>query len=628
MSKRDSPARDRVSLHYRDRASGEPRELPLKILVIGDFLGHPQVEPIDEREPIRVDERSFAGILAGAGVCLELDGGLALALPSLAAFEPSALAEQLPRARARLRARERRATIVRWLVERRGAAAELQALIDDPARLRSELADAPAGLLATPVQARLGLDGGEPELEPLRRALAVWLVERLDAQADADPPSPIDLAGLDAEIVALDQAVAAEVHSVLDDPRLRALEALWRGLDYLVSQVEFDENCEVHLLAASKRELVDDFEDAPEIIRSGLYRRVYASEYGTFGGQPYGLIVTDFDIGPSPVDLALLGQCAAVAAMAHVPFVANASPRWFGDDRFEGLAGIADLRSMFAAPQYRRWQQLRASPDARYVGLCLPRVLLRGPAGVGQDAGTLRRRATDHLWGPAAFAFATRVAASFARHRWCLAILGPTAGGAIEGLPTLACPSMRRRHGEPDEDEAIEARMSVEVQLGERHAVELAEEGFIPLVQLKRLGRPCLFSANSCQRPAPAPDTGEGRARWLGARIGAQLPYLFLICRIAHYLKVLQREEIGRHLDRAELERELDGWLRQYVADMDDPAPAIRAKRPLRGASITIEEVPGQTGWMRAHLQIRPHLQVMGASFTLSLVAKLEREGG
>ena len=38
------------------------------------------------------------------------------------------------------------------------------------------------------------------------------------------------------------------------------------------------------------------------------------------------------------------------------------------------------------------------------------------------------------------------------------------------------------------------------------------------------------------------------------------------------------------------------------------------------------EEVPGQAGWYRAHLQLRPHLKYMGASFTLSLVGKLERE--
>ena len=70
----------------------------------------------------------------------------------------------------------------------------------------------------------------------------------------------------------------------------------------------------------------------------------------------------------------------------------------------------------------------------------------------------------------------------------------------------------------------------------------------------------------------------------------------------------------------------LNDWLRKYISDMDNPAPAVRGKRPLRQARVKVEEVPGQAGWYRAHLMLRPHLKYMGASFTLSLVGKLERE--
>jgi len=145
-------------------------------------------------------------------------------------------------------------------------------------------------------------------------------------------------------------------------------------------------------------------------------------------------------------------------------------------------------------------------------------------------------------------------------------------------------------------------------------------------VFLKGSGQACFFSANSCQRPKTFANTEEGREASLSARLGAQLPYIFIICRLAHYLKVLQREEIGRHLERSDLERELNLWLRQYVSDMDSPAAGVRAQRPLRQALVKVEEVAGQAGWYRAHLQMRPHLKYMGASFTLSLVGKLERE--
>ncbi|EDM78069.1 hypothetical protein PPSIR1_23669 [Plesiocystis pacifica SIR-1] len=431
----------------------------------------------------------------------------------------------------------------------------------------------------------------------------------------------VDAPSVDASIVALDRLLALQVDAILHDERFQSLEAAWRSLRYLIEQVNFRENIQVHLLNCSKQDLVDDFEDAPEIAKSGLYRLVYAIEYGTFGGEPYGTIVCDYEFDPGPMDMNLLANCAAVAAMAHVPFLANASPRFFNEESFEQLATYADVRALFQTPQYTRWHSFRDSEDSRYVALCLPRFLLREPYGRQDvEAFTYIEQTPDkanYLWGHAAYCFATRVAESFARYRWSPNIIGPTAGGAVDGLAMIDFPSMA----------GIESRMPTELQLTERHEFELSEEGFIGMVFLKGEGRACFFSANSCQRPKTYANTEEGKAASLGARLGAQLPYIYIVCRLAHYLKVLQREEIGRHLERGDLQRELNAWLRQYISDMDNPAPAVRGRRPLRQAEITVEEVPGQAGWYRAHLKLRPHLKYMGASFTLSLVGKLEREG-
>ncbi len=459
--------------------------------------------------------------------------------------------------------------------------------------------------------------------------------ERLAAVGKRYKPEQIlvDKAGVDQYIVALDQAIAGQVDAILHDPQFQALESIWRSLRYLIANVNFRENCEIHLLNCEKQDLIDDFEDAPEIAKSGLYRLVYATEYGTFGGEPYGLIVCDYEFDPGPVDMTLLANCAAVASMAHVPFIGNASPKFFGEESFDGLATYEDVRAIFQTPQYTRWHSFRDTEDARYVALCLPRFLLRVPYGRHHVFSFTYEERTPrkdgYLWGHAAFAFATRVAESFARYRWSPNIVGPTAGGAVDGLPMLSFRSMRRVYDidpDPKKRRDIEDRMPTELQLTERHEFELSEEGFIGLVFLKGSDQACFFSANSCQRPKTFANTEEGRAQSLGARLGAQLPYVFIVCRIAHYLKVLQREEIGRHLERSDLERELNDWLRQYVSDMDNPAPAIRGKRPLRQAQVKVEEVPGQAGWYRAHLLLRPHLKYMGASFTLSLVGKLERE--
>ncbi|MBT8489522.1 MAG: type VI secretion system contractile sheath large subunit, partial [Deltaproteobacteria bacterium] len=109
-------------------------------------------------------------------------------------------------------------------------------------------------------------------------------------------------------------------------------------------------------------------------------------------------------------------------------------------------------------------------------------------------------------------------------------------------------------------------------------------------------------------------------------KLGTQLPYTFVVSRLAHYIKVIQRENIGTWKERGDLERELNIWIRQYVADQDNPSPGVRSRRPLRQAEITVSDVEGDPGWYRVSLKVRPHFKYMGASFTLSLVGKLDKD--
>ena len=59
---------------------------------------------------------------------------------------------------------------------------------------------------------------------------------------------------------------------------------------------------------------------------------------------------------------------------------------------------------------------------------------------------------------------------------------------------------------------------------------------------------------------------------------------------------------------------------------MDDPDPVTRSKRPLRMAKINVSDVAGEPGWYSVNILARPHFKYMGASFTLSLVGKLDKE--
>jgi type VI secretion system protein ImpC len=97
------------------------------------------------------------------------------------------------------------------------------------------------------------------------------------------------------------------------------------------------------------------------------------------------------------------------------------------------------------------------------------------------------------------------------------------------------------------------------------------------------------------------------------------------VSRLAHYLKVMQREHLGAWRNRAEVEKELGHWIQQYVTDMANPAPSVRARRPLRQAKIEVLEVPGKTDWYLVRLNITPHLKYLGSPFSLAVSGKLEK---
>ncbi len=430
-------------------------------------------------------------------------------------------------------------------------------------------------------------------------------------------------ANVDEMIAEIDNKLSLQLDAILHHQDVQKIESAWRSLKFLVDKTDFRENIKLEILNVAKGDLLDDFEDAPEITKSGLYKTVYTSEYGTFGGNPYGLMIGNYDLGPGPQDIRLIQHLASVGAMAHSPFIAAAGPGFFGLDDFNGLPQLKDLKSIFEAPQYTKWQSFRESEDGRYVGLTLPRFLLRLPYGPDTQPvkafnyeENVSASHEHYLWGNTAFALASRVADSFAKYRWCANIIGPQGGGAVEDLPLHQYEAMG----------AVQTKIPTEVLISERREFELAEEGFIGLTMRKGSDNAAFFSANSVQKPKFFGISAEGKEAERNYKLGLQMPYLFVVNRLAHYLKVLQRENIGSWKERVDLERELNNWIRQYVADMDNPLPGVRSRRPLRQAQITVEDVEGEPGWYRATLRVRPHFKYMGAFFTLSLVGRLDKE--
>jgi type VI secretion system protein ImpC len=429
----------------------------------------------------------------------------------------------------------------------------------------------------------------------------------------------LDRTLLDEHIASLDAQISRQLDAVMHHEDFQRVESTWRGVKSLIDQTDFRQNVRIELLDISKDHLVQDFEDAPEIAQSGLYVQTYIQEYDTPGGEPIAAAISNFEFDRSPQDIALLRNISKVAAAAHMPFIGSVGPAFFGKHSMEEVAAIKDIGNYFDRAEYLKWKAFRDSDDARYIGLLMPRVLGRLP--YGPDTVPVRSfnyiesvKGPDHdkyLWTNASYAFAANMVKSFIANGWCVQIRGPQAGGAVTDLPIHLY----------DLGTGNQVKIPSEVMIPETREFEFANLGFIPLSYYKNRDYACFFSANSAQKPALY-DTADATAN---SRINARLPYIFLLSRIAHYLKLIQRENIGTTKDRRVLELELNKWVSGLVTEMNDPGDDLQASHPLRAGKVTVEDIEDNPGFFRVKLYAVPHFQVEGMDVNLSLVSQMPK---
>lgn len=430
----------------------------------------------------------------------------------------------------------------------------------------------------------------------------------------------VDKKAVDDMIAELDERLSRQMDAILHAADFQKSESSWRGLQFLVNRTDFDENIKVELLDVTLDELKEDFEDAPKLSQTALYDIAYTQEYGQFGGEPVGVVLGDYQLGYGASDVDFLKSMGDLSSVTHAPFISSVSPQMFGLQDFSELSQLSELESVFDGPQYKAWQGLREHESSRNVGLVLPQFMSRVQYGMNKPVKTFEYQETvdekeGYLWSNAVYAYGTRLTESFANYRWCPNIIGPQSGGAVLNMPVNAV--------ERDGREQLDG--PVETVISDRKEMELSDLGFISLSLRKGSDNATFFSSNSVQRPKVFGSEPDEKAMELNYRLGTQLPYLFIVNRLAHYIKVLQRENLGSWKSRADLESELNKWIRQYIADQENPSPATRSQRPLRKAQIKVTEVAGEAGWYEVGLEVTPHFKFMGANFTLSLTGVLER---
>jgi len=483
-------------------------------------------------------------------------------------------------------------------------------IITQPKTVQTRIED----VAQNPDVVRQIIEGVGPERSVEDEALLLLLQSALESDGKLQP------ALIEEAVGRIHQTLARQTDAILHDPSVQRVEATWRGLRELVDSTDFRKGCKVSLLDVSKDDLINDFEDELDITKSGLYRHVYANGIGAFRGEPVGAVIANYECGPGNRDVNLLRKCAAVASMAHAPFISAASPAMLGVESFTEIPRLKDLSDVFRGSQFTEWRGFREEPDARYVGLTLPRYIAR-PVWTsdmvksftyGEDVS----QSHEHLlWGNMAFLFATRLVAAHADYGWCGNIIGPNGGGAVKAMNTYSF----KEDGTGTETIKIPS----EVKLVLRREFELAEAGFIPLIWAENSAEAVFFAAASAKAARKFRATPEGDASAANDFLGTQLPYIFIISRIAHYIKRIQIEHIGSSTSQKILEDDLRDWISQYV----NPIAGNRlemARKPLKDARISVAEVASKPGWYTFDVLVTPHFKYQGAHFTLSLVGKMD----
>jgi len=452
------------------------------------------------------------------------------------------------------------------------------------------------------------------EIESALQATAAW------ALAHTQLISSDAIRTLQNLLAEIDRALTDQLNEIMHHEQLLKLEAAWRGLHYLVSNTPTDELLQLRVMNISKTELhrTLKYYKGTTWDQSPIFKRLYEEEFGTLGGKPYGAIIGDYAFDHSPRDVELLRELAKISAAAHAPFIAAAAPSLFMMESFRELSNPRDLSQLFTTPAHAQWRSLRESEDARYLGLTLPRFVARQPYNPRDNPvddfdfeEDTRGDAHNFCWANSAYAMAVNINRAFKEYGWCSRIRGVESGGLVYGLPV---------HTFPTADGGVDMTCPTEVAISDRREAELAKNGFMPLLHKKNTDLAVFVGAQSLQKPPQYDDP----AATANANLAARLPYLFATCRFAHYLKVMVRDKVGAFRGREDMASWLHSWVTRYVhGDPEHATEAEKAERPLAAAEITLEDIPGNSGYYRAKIYLKPHYQLEGLTVSLRLVSKL-----
>lgn len=429
---------------------------------------------------------------------------------------------------------------------------------------------------------------------------------------------------LDAMRAALDKKLTEQVNQIIHHEDFQKLESAWRGLNYLVMNTSTGKDLKIRVLNIAKeetRKMFRQFRDAAWD-QSPLFKKVYESEFGQLGGQPYGAFVCDYYFDHSAPDIEVMKGLSKIGAAAHAPIIAAAGPGLMGMESWQELSNPRDLGKLFDATDYAAWRTFRDTSDSRYLALTMPRFMGRPTYGAKTDPveefdfeEETEGSHDKHLWVNAAYGMGARITESFATYGWCTRIRGVESGGTLEGLPTAMFPT---------DDGGVDLKCPTEIAISDRREAELSGAGLMALIHRKNTDQATFIGGQTVHKPAQFVDP----AATANANLSARLPYIFASCRFAHYLKCMVRDWVGGTREASQMNTDLTEWINLYVDGQPEASSEeVKARKPLKSASIEIIPDEENPGYYKGKFMFVPHYQLEGMDVSLSMVSKLPKGG-
>ena len=416
----------------------------------------------------------------------------------------------------------------------------------------------------------------------------------------------------------IDKKIETLLNKIIHLQPFMKLEASWKGLFILAKKIENDKKLKIKILSASWEELSNDFSKATEFDQSAIFQKIYSLEFGSPGGEPYGIILGDYEIfkgNPSKMsqDIRILEQLSMVAAASFCPFITSINSNLLNLESFNSLRFLKSSPNIEGVVGIS-WQRLRKSPDSRFLGLIGPKTLYRIPYNLDSKTSkklifeeSFNENGEGYPFGNPIYPFGSLIIAEYVETGWLSGLRGckenELGGGLINDLP-------------------YEASGIDSTKFSEIHPIECIVtnqmEQLFDLCGIMTYS-PAGFGHELMLHNCPSIHIPEKYTKDIAnqnSQISSLLNYILCVSRFAHYIKIIGRDKVGSFKTPEECETFTNNWLQKFCSS----TISLSNPTPLRFGKVEVSENPSKPGTYSSTIHLQPHMQIDQIYATIKLV--------